>query len=140
MSDSRDRDSMECPSQIEVAALTTYEVAPDGSGVRMNVLDVDGKPAHVVVPLDCLRALALTMPKMLSDVLCGALGVPAVRVVHSVKGWFLERAQNDAAVLLTVETSDELRISFAIPESELVQIADALSAHEIEVFSHALRH
>lgn len=77
-------DGYETTSEIEVTAFTTYEVAPDGTGVRMNVLDAVGKPASVIVPIDCLRALELTMPKMVSDAVSGGCGNPSVRVVHSV--------------------------------------------------------
>src|SRR5262245_39136845 len=128
----------ESTSEIEVMALTTYEVAPDGSGVRMNVIDAVGNPASVIVPTDCLRALALTMPKMVSDVVSGGHGDPTIRIAHSVDTWFVERGQDGSTTLLTFETGD-LRISFALPEAALVALADALSEHEVEAFSPELR-
>ncbi len=128
----------EITSEIEVLALTTYEVAPDGSGVRMNVIDVAGNHASVIVPTDCLRALALTMPKMVSDTVSGGRGDPSVRIVHALSSWFLERAGDGSTVLLTMETRDRLQISFALPESALVALADGISSHEVEAFSPAL--
>ncbi len=105
----------------------------------MNVIDAAGHPASVIVPMDCLRALALTMPKMVSDAVSGGRGDAAVRVVHSVNSWFLERAAIDGAtILLTMETGDGLQISFALPENQLVALADAISIHEVEAFSPKL--
>lgn len=125
-------------SEIEIQALRTYEVAPDGSGVRMNVIDAVGKPASVIVPIDCLRALALTMPKMVSDAVSGGRGDPAVRVVHSVGSWYLERGNDGSTLLLTIETGDSLQISFALTEADLVSMADGISGHEAEAFSREL--
>src|SRR5262249_54974005 len=121
-------------NEIEVMALANYEVAPDGSGVRMNVIDADGRPARVILPTDCLRALALTMPKMVSDAVSGGRGDPAIRIAHTVCSWFLERSRDGASILLTIETGDLLRISFALAEKDLTELLDAASTHEIEAF------
>ncbi len=129
----------EVTNEIEIQALTTYEVAPDGSGIRMNVVDMEGNPASVIIPIDCLRALALTMPKMVSDAVSGGRGNPAIRVVHKVDSWFLERASDDSTILLTIETGDFLKISFAVSEGDLVALADGVSSHEAEAFSPQLR-
>ena len=140
MSERGDGELPAAASEIEVQTLTTYEVSPDGWGVRMNVIDAEGKPARVVLPLECLRSLALSMPKMVSDAVSRGGGDPNVRVVHHVASWYLERAQQSAAILLTIETGDGFPISFAMMERELVDMADGLSGHEVEAFSPALRH
>src|SRR5262245_58420189 len=100
--------------EIEIAALTTYEVAPDGSGVCMNVIDAAGNPARVLVPVDCLRVLATTMPKIISDTVSGGRGDPSIRLAHNLESWFLERGADAASVLLTLETSDGLQMSFVM--------------------------
>ncbi len=130
---------VEAASEIEVIGLTNYEVAPDGSGVRMNVIDAMGNPASVIVPIDCLRALALTMPRMVSDAVSGGRGDPDVRIVHSVNSWYLERAADGNTVLLTIETGDPLRISFALSDADLAALGDAVSSHEAEAFSPRVR-
>jgi hypothetical protein len=49
---------------MEVTSLTTYEVAPDGSSVKLNLLDAAGRDASLIVPLEALTTLALSMPKI----------------------------------------------------------------------------
>lgn len=139
MDESAEAGSEEALREIEVESLTTYEVSPDGWGVRMNVIDAAGRPARVVLPIDCLRSLALSMPKMISDTISGGCGDPNVRVVHNVAAWHVERSQEGLAILLTIETGDGMPISFAMMEKELVEMADGLSGHEVEAFSAPLR-
>jgi len=127
------------PTEIEVLALTTYEVAPDGSGIRMNMIDADGNPARMLMPVDCLRTLAVTMPKMISDTVSGGRGDPSIRIAHSVESWYLERSTQASTVLLTMETGDRLRITFALSEADLVALADGISTHEAEAFAPELR-
>src|SRR5215510_3005996 len=127
------------PNEIEVLGLDTYEVAPDGAGVRMNVIDVAGNLARILFPADCLRALAVTMPKIISDVMSGGCGDPSIRIAHGVESWYLERGSDNRTILLTIETLDQLRISFALGESQLVALADGISTHEAEAFAPELR-
>jgi len=41
---------------------TTFEVAPDGESVSLNVLDERAQPASLVLPSECLNALLMTLP------------------------------------------------------------------------------
>ena len=122
-----------------VAALTTYQVTPDGSGVGLNLIDVQGRAGRIVMPVDCLRVIGLTIPKMVSDVMSGGRGDPSVRIVHRVNSWFLERAADGTTILFSIETGDGVRISFALSEGDLVEMCDAVSAHEVEAFGEHVR-
>jgi hypothetical protein len=42
-------------SEIDAAALTTFEVALNGSSVRLNVLDQAGEPASLILPAACVN-------------------------------------------------------------------------------------
>ena len=55
--------------EIEAAALTTFEVVPDGTRVRLNVEDADGQPATLVLPTACLQQLVMTLPAMVQRAL-----------------------------------------------------------------------
>src|SRR5262252_2814632 len=82
------RRAMDDPNWMQVESLTTYEVAPDGSRVKLNLLDAEGKPASLIVPLEALRVLALSMPKIVFHAVRQATGGDdALRLVHGVENW-----------------------------------------------------
>jgi hypothetical protein len=51
-------------SEITAAALTTFELAPDGGLVRIGAQDAAGGPVSFVLPTDCLRTLIMTLPRI----------------------------------------------------------------------------
>ena len=46
---------------VEIGALTTYEIAKDGAGARLNFVDVNGRAQSVYVPIDHLKLLTLSI-------------------------------------------------------------------------------
>src|SRR5215510_13453711 len=124
---------------VEIKDLTTYEVAPDGSSIRMNFVDVDGKKASIIVPIQNLQQLAFTIPKMVSEALLAAYGNPALRLVHKVELWKLERGDDGKSVILTFATPDHFQMSFAVEEKELARMAEFVGEHEIEAFVDELQ-
>ena len=119
---------------LEVRHLTTYEIAPDGSGFRMKFIDASGEQASLIIPTDCLRQLALSMPKIVAQTVAGGDFDPAIRVVHSVSSLHLERAKDDSTAILTVATPDSFVASYAVSEADLLQIAEAVSLYEIDAY------
>lgn len=124
--------------QLEVQELTTYEVAPDGSGIRMKFIEISGEPASLVIPTDCLRRLALSMPKIVAQTVSGGVCDPAIRIVHSVNSVELERAKDDSTAILTVVTGDDYTASYAVSDADLARIAEAVSDYELEAFPFGL--
>jgi len=117
---------------VEIQELTTYEVAPDGSSIRMNFVDIDGKKASIVVPMHNLQQLAFTIPKMVSDALQAAYGNPALRLVHKVDLWKLERGDDGKSVILTFATPDHFQMSFAVEGKELASMAESVVDQETQ--------
>lgn len=124
---------------VEMQELTTYEVAPDGSSIRMNFIDVDGRKASIIVPMQNLKQLAFTIPKMVSDALRAAYGNPALRLVHKVDLWKVERGDDGRSVILTFATPDHFQMSFAVEERELASMAESVVEYEIEAFPGGLQ-
>lgn len=124
--------------QLEALELTTYEVAPDGSGFRMKFIDASGEPASLIIPTECLKQLALSMPKIISQTVSGGVHDPAVRVVHTVSAMQLERAKDGSTAILTLETSDNFTTSYEVSDADLTLIAEAVSVYEIEAFPFGL--
>ena len=47
---------------INGKALTTWQVDSAGEAFRLNFESVDGQPASLTLPAECLRALLMTLP------------------------------------------------------------------------------
>jgi len=120
--------------EIAVSALTTCEAAADGS-VRLTLIDRQGEAARVIVPADCLPALAATVSRLASDGACAGQDAPSFRGAHSIRSWCLERGADGMTVVLSIETGDSQHISFTMPERDLVSLCDSVSEYEIEAFS-----
>ena len=124
---------------VNLASLTNYQVAPDGSSVLLNALDPEGREVSLIVPMDNLQALALTMPEMVTAALRAAAGGDeSLRLVHNVQAWKIESASNPEQLIVTFRTPDAFEASFAVREQDLAgmlaQAHDAeRSASEFEV-------
>lgn len=131
---------MDAPHWIDVASLTNYEVAPDGSSVKLNVLDAEGKDASVIVPMDALTTLALSMPKIVFHAMryaSGGAGGP--RLTHDVAHWKIERSADPSQAILTLMTPDQFEISFAVNDGTLAQMAELLDEFRVEAFPKDLQ-
>jgi hypothetical protein len=115
---------------VEVRELTTYEVAPDGSSIRMRFLDPEGREMSIIVPMENLRTLAFTMPKMVGDAMQAAYGTAALRLVHMVDMWKIERGDDGKSVILTFATPDHFQISLAVDGKDLARMAESAVEHE----------
>jgi hypothetical protein len=112
--------------EIKVAALTTFEVAPDGTTLRMGVIDSDGKPACVVIPSTCLNRLLMTLPDMMHRSLQARFNDDSLRVVFPAEKWRLERTAFADQFILTLATSGGFEASFGFDDLGLRDLADAL--------------
>jgi len=124
---------------VEIQELTTYEIAPDGSSIRMNFVDEGGKKASIIVPMHNLQQLAFTIPKMVSEALRVACGNPALRLVHKVDLWKVERADDGKSIILTFATPDHFQMSFAVDEKDLASMAESVVEYELEAFPGGLQ-
>src|SRR5262249_28532370 len=112
--------------EIKVATLTTFEVAPDGTTLRMGVVDSDGNPAFVVIPSTCLDRLLMTLPDMLHRSLQARFHDDSLRVVFPAEKWRLERTAFADRFILTLATSGGFEASFGFDDLGLSDLADAL--------------
>jgi len=121
-----------------ISALTTYEVAPDGTSVMLNLLDGDGKPASLILPFAAVQVLARNMPAIALHALRQAAGNDSLRLVHEVSDWKIERAADPNYAILSFATPDLFEVSFAVREDALAQMAELLSDYHIEAFPEGL--
>ena len=112
-------------SFIDGAELSSYEVAEDGSRVKIGLRDRAGRPAVLILPPECLSALIMTLPGIMQKVLRNQRDDPRARLVYPLAHWRIERARDDARLILSLSTPDGFCVSFSVWRHELAQIGDA---------------
>jgi hypothetical protein len=123
---------------VEVDTFTTYEVAGDGSGVRLNFQDNRGCETAVSIPMEALKTLTLSLPKIMLEVLQVHMKDPTLRLVHAVDTWRVERASDGQTCILTFVTPDQFSISFNVNDAALAELSEAVIEHELEAFPQGL--
>jgi hypothetical protein len=103
---------MTAQKQVDVNALLDYEVAADGSHVRLKLANDLGNQVNVTLPIECLKQLVLSLPVILEQTLRALHQNPALRLVHTVKLWTVERASDQKNLILSFRTPDHFSISF----------------------------
>src|SRR5581483_1822559 len=99
---------------INGAALTTFEIAPDGSTVSIHVADAEQRPASLVLPSECLAALIMTLPRMMRQALQRRYRDSSLRLVYPMDAWALEASTERDKLILTLSTADGFDVSFAV--------------------------
>ena len=108
-----------------VQSLTTCEVAADGRRVRINFKDMDGRPASLTVPTDCVHQLIMTLPPLLSRALKAELSDDSVRAVFPLGHWRLETAAGSSVYILTLSTPDGFEVAFSVSARDLATMTSA---------------
>ena len=123
---------------VEVGTLTTYEIATDGVGARLHFVDSNGNARTVYVPVEMLKLLTLSMPKIMLEVLRAQFHDPTLRLVHSVDSWRVERVSDGKTCILTFTTPDHFSISFNVNDQDLNQLSEAVGDYELDAFPEGL--
>jgi hypothetical protein len=123
---------------VEIGTLTTYQIANDGAGVLLNFVDVKGQARSVYVPVEMVKFLTLSMPKIMMEVLRAQFHDPTLRLVHAVDSWRVERASDGKTCILTFTTSDRFSISFNVNDQDLNQLSEAVGDYELDAFPEGL--
>ena len=105
--------------------LLSFDVAVDGSRFRMSFSQPDGSSAALNLPSDCLRALVMTLPKMMAEVLRAQYKDESLRLVYPAHMVRVEQASEPSTMILTLATPDGFEISFALGGRHLQTLAAA---------------
>src|SRR6266851_1637481 len=79
---------------INGKALTTWQVDSAGEAFRLNFESVDGQPASLTLPAECLRALLMTLPQLTAQALRAKYRDDTLKVVYPVGDWSLQLASD----------------------------------------------
>jgi hypothetical protein len=99
-------------ARIDAAAVNSADISHDGSRLRLQVLDQDGRPALVSLPVDCINTVLRALPNAARD---------AGGAVHRLECWSLR--ENEGGLLLTLGRPDGTGITFAVQTWQIAAIA-----------------
>ena len=105
--------SDEPPVTIDGKRLTSFDVAPDGSLFRLNLIDAEDKAVSVALPTGCLNELLMTLPRIITQAMHAKYGDNSMRLVYALGDWRLETAAGDERLILTLRTTDGFDVAFA---------------------------
>jgi hypothetical protein len=109
---------------VKGARLTTWAASPDGERIELGIETDSGQPCTISLPIGLLSALMMTIPRMLREALRLQLGDRSLRMTHELGTWRVERAVGAEATILSLITTDDFEVTFALPLPE----ADRLGA------------
>jgi len=102
--------------------MTRFETAEDGSSVRLDMEDVNGRLVSLHMPLKCLNRLIMTLPEIVRRALQAQHRDASVRIVYPVARFQLELAGDSETRILTLETPDGFSASFGLTEEQWREI------------------
>lgn len=105
----------------EIAAehLLSFDVAVDGSRFRMTFGRADGTTGAISLPSDCLQALVMTLPRMMTEALRARHRDDSLRLVYPAASIRIEQASDPGKLIVTFGTPDGFEVSFALGEPQM---------------------
>ena len=106
---------MSVPHKLAIGRLTTCEVDGSGESVRLGFLDEAGNPASVELSFEQAEAIAMTLPRLLSNALKMRMHSAAARYVFPLGRWAVEDANEANGLIVTLTTTDGFEASYGVP-------------------------
>jgi hypothetical protein len=117
-------------SYIEATELTTFDIHPNGTHLRINVREQSGSPASLELPLNCANQLMMALPRLVELAMRNNCKDEAVRLVHSLESVYIEsgeKAENGAPhFVLTADAGNGFWISFNLSAEMLNTLASTI--------------
>jgi hypothetical protein len=117
---------MERRVKIEIKELTTCGVDANGKAIDLNFIDGEGRQVCLRMPFDGGQAIAMTLPRLLSEALRKITGTDKTRYAFPLVSWYIEAADEKDTLIATLATEDGFAASFAIPHDACSGLAWAL--------------
>jgi hypothetical protein len=113
------------PEDLIGAELLTYEVAGDGKWFRMRFMCANGKPGSLSLPAECLHALIMTLPKMMTQAFSARFGDDTLRLAYPADAVRIERSPDASTFILTLVTPDGFAVSFSLTKQQLRALSES---------------
>jgi hypothetical protein len=108
--------------EFAIGEMTRFETAEDGSSVRLDMEDVNGRLVSLHMPLKCLNRLIMTLPEIVRRALQAQHRDASLRIVYPVSRFQLELAGDSETRILALETPDGFSASFGLTEEQCREI------------------
>ena len=99
--------------------LIAYDIASDGNWFRMSFSCVNGKRGSLSLPTECLMALIITLPRMMTQALAARFGDERLRLVYPAEEVLIEGTPDPNAFIMTLRTPDGFSVSFSLNRQQL---------------------
>ena len=100
--------------KIDLKGLTTCRVEADGETLELDFIDGSGQPSSIRVPFESAQAIAMTLPRLLSEAVRRITGHEQSRYVFPLGRWRVEAAEDQSGAIATLATPDGFEVSFGI--------------------------
>jgi hypothetical protein len=114
--------------KIDLKTLTTCRVQPDGEMLEIGFIDGAGESTSIRVPFESAQAIAMTLPRLLSEAVRRITGESQSRYVFPLGTWRVESADHGACAIATFATADGFEVSFGIPPETCRSLGWALKS------------
>jgi hypothetical protein len=105
--------------------LIAYEVDGDVSRFRMTFNCANRKPGSLSLPTECLHALIMTLPRMMTQALSSRYGDDSLRLVYPAGAVRIERAPDPNTFIMTSVTPDGFAVSFSLSRQQLRALSES---------------
>jgi hypothetical protein len=100
--------------KIDLKGLTTCRVQADGETLELGFVDGSGESSSLRVPFESAQAIAMTLPRLLSEAVRRITGEEQSRYVFPLGKWRVEAAEDQSGAIATLSTPDGFEVSFGI--------------------------
>jgi len=100
---------------IRCAALTACGITQEGHGVRLDLVDDEGRGVSVELSFEQAEAVAMTLPSLLTCALRALTGKESSRYIFSLDHWAVEQSNDCTGLLLTLATGGGFQVCFGVP-------------------------
>jgi hypothetical protein len=105
--------------------LIAYEVDGDGSRFRMTFNCANGKPGSLSLPTECLHALIMTLPRMMTQALSSRYADDSLRLAYPADAVHIERSPDPNTFIMTLVTPDGFAVSFSLSRQQLRALSES---------------
>lgn len=102
--------------------LIAYEVAGDGTRFRISFICAGGELGSLSLPTECIQALIMTLPRMMTQALLARYNDSSLRLVYPAETVRIEGSPDANTFLLTFTTPDGFTVSFAVSNQQLAEL------------------
>ena len=105
--------------------LIAYEVDGDGSRFRITYNCANRKPGSLSLPTECLHALVMTLPRMMTQALSSRYADDSLRLVYPAEAVHIEKSPDPNTFIMTLVTPDGFAVSFSLSKQQLRALSES---------------